>query len=268
MRLAAHRRRDALLEQPLDLARLHVGPQARAQVDRGGLAQRHDRGGEHDVVRDHDRVLALREGRVEQAERGHDALDLAGQAARLQAHALADLERPRGDQHHAGDQVAERLLGRETEDDRGDGAADGQRARRQPGDPQRHQRRDDQEDQPDQEADGAGRRGIHAPEQRGRDEAADVAGQRAAEGEQQRPPRRRGPAGRARTAPRARCRRRSSAIEQRHDHEQLAARPAGALRGLQRQRAGASAARCAGRSVVVVASSKATPDRLPGFSLL
>ena len=32
---------------------------------------------EHDVVGDHDRVLALREGRVEQAERADDALDLA-----------------------------------------------------------------------------------------------------------------------------------------------------------------------------------------------
>ena len=45
----------------LDVARPHVGPQARAQVDRGGLAQRHDGRGEHDVVRDHDRVLALRD---------------------------------------------------------------------------------------------------------------------------------------------------------------------------------------------------------------
>ena len=40
-----------------------------------------------------------------------------------------------------GDQVAERLLGRETEDDRGDRAADGQRARRQAGDAQRDRAR-------------------------------------------------------------------------------------------------------------------------------
>ena len=72
--------------------------------------------------------LALAKRRVEQAERGHDALDLAGDAAGLEAHAVADPERPRRDQHDAGDQVAERLLRRETEDDRREGATDGQRA--------------------------------------------------------------------------------------------------------------------------------------------
>ena len=130
---------DGVLEQRLDLARAHVGAQPGAQVDRGGLAQRHDGGAEHDVVRDHDRVLALREGRVEQAERGDDALDLAGHGAGLQPHAVADPERARGDQDHAGDQVAERLLGRETDDDGGDRASDGQRGRVQPADAQRQQ---------------------------------------------------------------------------------------------------------------------------------
>ena len=143
------------VQQLLDLGGLDVGAQAGAQVDGGGLAQRHDRGAQHDVVGDHDRVLALGEGHVEQAERGHGALDLAGQPAALQADAVADPERARGDQDHAGDQVAERLLGGETEDDRGDGAADGQRARVEARDPQRAQRGDDQERQPDQEADRA-----------------------------------------------------------------------------------------------------------------
>ena len=82
-------------------------------------------------------VVALREGRVEQAERADDALDLPGEAAALQAHALADPERPRAEQHHAGEEVAERLLRRETDDDRGEGAADGQRPRVEPGDAQR-----------------------------------------------------------------------------------------------------------------------------------
>ena len=157
---------DVLLEQILDLARAHVGPQARPQVDRRRLAQRHHRRREHDVVRDHDRVVALRERRVEQAERRHDALELAGQAARLEADAVADAERPRRDQHQARDEIAERLLRGETEDDRGDGTTDGQRLGLEPGDPQRRQRRDGQEGQADEEADRARRRRIEALEQR------------------------------------------------------------------------------------------------------
>ena len=43
----------------------------------------------------------LRERRVEQAERADDALDLAGDRAALQAHAVADPERPRAEQHGA-----------------------------------------------------------------------------------------------------------------------------------------------------------------------
>ena len=137
--------RDALVEQLLDLARHDVRAQPRAEVDGRGLAQRHDRGREHDVVRDHDRVVAAGEGRVEQAERGDDALELAGEVAGLQPHAVADLERPGGDQHDARDQVAQRLLGGEAEDDRDDGAGHGERPRLEPGDVQRDQHGRDQE---------------------------------------------------------------------------------------------------------------------------
>jgi hypothetical protein len=77
-------------------------------------------------------VGALRERRVEQAERADDALDLAGDAAALEADALADAERPRAQQDGARDEVAERLLRRETDDHRGEGTADGQRARVEP----------------------------------------------------------------------------------------------------------------------------------------
>ena len=80
---------------------LDVRPQPRAQVDRAGSRSGTTAAVEHDVVRDHDRVLALRERRVEQAERRDDALDLAREPAGLQPHAVADPERPRGDQHHA-----------------------------------------------------------------------------------------------------------------------------------------------------------------------
>jgi len=46
--------------------------------------------------------------------------DLVSEHAELE-HALADPERSRAEQHHAGEQVAERLLRRETEEARRDG---------------------------------------------------------------------------------------------------------------------------------------------------
>ena len=104
--------------------------------------------------------------------------------AGLQPHAVADLERPRGDQHDARDQVAQRLLGGEAEDDRDDRAGHGERPRLEPGDVQRDQHGRDQEREPDDEADGAGRRGIHPPEQRGRQRAPDVAREAPAEDHQ------------------------------------------------------------------------------------
>ena len=122
---------------------------------------------------------------VEQAERGDRALDLAGQAAALQPHAVADPERPRGDQHHAGDQVAERLLGGEAEDDGGDrhhrrpacaGPARRSAARTSAG--------DGEEREPDQERDRPGRARVDAAEQRRLDPAAEVARQRPAEDHQ------------------------------------------------------------------------------------
>ena len=125
---------DGLLQQRLDVDRRDAGPQPRAQVDAGRLAQRDHRDAQHDVVGDHDLVLAVGEDRVEQPERADDALDLPASAAALQPHAVADAERPRAEQHEAGEEVAERLLGGETEDDRGERAADGQRARVQAGD--------------------------------------------------------------------------------------------------------------------------------------
>ena len=233
---AAHRRPDGLLEQRLHVARPDVGAQARAQVDGRGLAQRDDRRRQHDVVRDHDRVLALREGRVEQPERRDDALDLAREPARLQAHAVADPERPRRDQHHAGDQVPERLLRGETEDDGGDRATDGQRLGLQPGDAQRHERRHGEEHEPDQEADGPRGRRVHPAEQRGRGEAAEVARQRPAQHHHRD---RRGDAHRRVDAEQllAAQVRDSVIAEQRHDDHELAAGAAGALGGLQGQAA-------------------------------
>ena len=156
----------SLAQQRLHVARLRAVAQRDAHVDRLRLAQRHDGGAEHDAVGDHDAVLAARERRVEQAERADDALGLPREPARLQAHALADAERARAQQHGAGDQVAERLLRGETDDDGGEGAADGERARGEAGDPQRHDGDDRDRHEPQQEADRAGGARVHAPHQR------------------------------------------------------------------------------------------------------
>ena len=128
--VAAHRHRQALLDRLLQLDRRAAVAQARAQADRLGLAQRADRDREHRAVGHEHRVAAGVEGRVHQPERGHDALDLAAEHAALQAHRVADAERARAQQHDAGDQVAERLLRGEAEDDRRGRGADRDRARR------------------------------------------------------------------------------------------------------------------------------------------
>ena len=47
--------RDGLVQQLLDVARLDAGAEARAEIHRRGLAQRHHRGAEHDAVGDHRR---------------------------------------------------------------------------------------------------------------------------------------------------------------------------------------------------------------------
>ena len=58
------------------------------------------------------------------------ALDRAADGAGLEADPLADAERPGAQQHHAGDQVAERLLRREPEDDGRERASGDQLPRR------------------------------------------------------------------------------------------------------------------------------------------
>ncbi len=62
--------------------------------------------------------------------------------------------------------MGERLLGGETEHDGGEGTADRQRLRLDAGDPQRRDHDDEDRPEPDQEADGPGRAGLEAPEQR------------------------------------------------------------------------------------------------------
>ena len=116
-------------------------------------------------------VGPLGQGRVEEAERGDRPLDRAGQGAADQAHPFADPEGPGALQDDAGEDPAQRLLGGEAEQDRGEGAADGEGAGVDAGDPQRedHHRRHRQ--QADDEAErsrrwpgrGAGRGGGESP---------------------------------------------------------------------------------------------------------
>ena len=102
----------------------------------------------------------------------------------LKPHALADAERSRGEQHQAGEQVAERLLGGETQDDGGEGAPRDERGGVDAADAQRDQQRDRHRYEADQEPDGSGRGRIHPPEERRRRRATDVAGDRPAERQQ------------------------------------------------------------------------------------
>ncbi|MEA2438653.1 MAG: hypothetical protein QOH76_77 [Thermoleophilaceae bacterium] len=173
-----------LLEEALQLARLDVGLEASAQIDRRRLAQRHHGGRHRDVVREHDRVLALRERHVEEPERHHDSLNLSGQPAGLEAHAVADAERPRAEEQHARQHVAEGVLRGQADDHGGERTADRERPRVESRSAQRHEQRDCKQDQPDEEADRAGGRGVEAIEQRRTEGATDVAGEPPAERDQ------------------------------------------------------------------------------------
>ena len=127
-RRSARRRLDLVVEDRLDLGHADARAKPDLDVDRFGLPDRDHHGRKHDVVRHHDPVLALGERRVEQAERADDPLDLSSDGAGLEADALADAERSRAQQHHAGEQVAERLLRGKTEDHGGECARRDQRA--------------------------------------------------------------------------------------------------------------------------------------------
>ena len=169
------------VEQALHVAGPDVRPQARQQVDRGGLSERDDGAVQRDGVGDHHGVGALGDGDVEQPERRDLTLDLAGDRPALEANAVPDPERPRADEHHAGDEVAEGLLGRETEDDGGEGTTEREGARRDPRDAQCDENGRDDRHQPDQEPDGAGGGGVQTPQQSRTEGLADVARERPAD---------------------------------------------------------------------------------------
>ena len=180
MRLAADGHRHIALEQLLNLRGPRVGPQPCAQIDVRGLPQRNNRACQHHAVRDHGGVLALGEGRVEQPQGCHGALHLPGNPAALEAHALAHPEGPGAEQHHARDEVAKCLLGRETEHHRRHSTTDGERPRLEAGEPECHEHRESERDEPDEETDGAGVGRVHPAEEGGTDRAAEVTGERPA----------------------------------------------------------------------------------------
>ena len=119
---------DPLLEHVVDLAGGGVRAQAGAQLDALGLLQRDHGRLDDDAVGDHDPVGSADQRRVEEAERADHPVDLAGEDAADQLHALADSERASAEQDGAGEQVPDRLLGRETQDDGGEHARGGDRA--------------------------------------------------------------------------------------------------------------------------------------------
>ncbi len=116
-------------QQPLlDPLRAGVAGEAGPDVDLLRLAQRHHGQLQEDAVGDQQPVGPLAQGGVEEAERGDGALHRAGQGAADQAHPFADPEGPGALQDDAGEDPAQRLLRGEPEQDRGEGAADRQRA--------------------------------------------------------------------------------------------------------------------------------------------
>src|SRR5919204_6376828 len=110
--------RDLLAEARLDLARRDRRREPRAKLDPLRLAKGDHRELEEDAVRDHDPVGAVDEGGVEEPERADDPLDIAGHGPAAKPDPLADPERAGGEQHQAGEEVAERLLGGEPDEDR------------------------------------------------------------------------------------------------------------------------------------------------------
>ena len=185
MRRGPRRHRHAIVEQALDLGRLDAGPQAREQVDRVGLAQRHDRAREHDRVGDHDRVLAARQVGEQQPQRGDGALDLARQRPGLEPDAIAHAERPRGEQHDAGEHVAERLLRGQTDDHGGEGRRGQQGLGFEARDRQREEQDRDPRNEADEEAHRPGGGRVHAAEEQRADGTAERPSDRPAQDQEQ-----------------------------------------------------------------------------------
>lgn len=122
-------------------------------------------------------------GHVEQALVGHGALHVHAEA--VEAHAVTHAEGPRREQHHAGDHVAEGLLGGQAEHPRGEARAGRQRAGVQAGQPQAHERPDDHGAQAQNEAHDAGGAGGEAAVELRLQQPADVHRKRPAEHHQQ-----------------------------------------------------------------------------------
>ena len=159
--------------------------EAGAELDPLGLPERCHRRLDQDAVRDQDPVRPADQRGVEEAELADHALKLTGQDPCLQPDALADAKRAIGDQHHAGEQVAEHLLGGEPDHDRGEAAPDGEGPCPEARDPQRDDRGEDDRYQPEQEADRPGRPGFEPPVEHRREALAQRPRERPAEDHEQ-----------------------------------------------------------------------------------
>jgi hypothetical protein len=161
----ANRNADRVGDQLLHLGRGRFRAEAGPQLHPIRFAQWDDRELEDDPVGHHDPVRAAHQGGVEEAERGHYPLHLAGELAADQAHALADPERPCRLKDDSGKEVRHRLLRGEADHDRREGPSDRQRTGVEPGDPQRDGHHHHDRPEAEQEAHRPRRAGIHATEE-------------------------------------------------------------------------------------------------------
>jgi len=130
-------------------------PKRAPQLNALGLPQRRDGALDQGPVRDQDAVRPADERRVEETQLSHDTLGPARQDTTLQANALADAKRPIGDQDDAGEQIAENLLGGETDDHSRESTPHREGTAIQPGDPQGDEQHHDDREQPYEEPDRA-----------------------------------------------------------------------------------------------------------------
>jgi hypothetical protein len=136
------------------------------ELDPLRLPERRDGTLDQDPVGNQNPVGPTDQGRVEEAELANHPVELTGQRPGLQPDPLAHAEGAICDQHHPGEQVAEHLLCGEPDDDRGESPADRQRARPEPGDPQRDNDHHQDRQQANEEADRPGGSGVEAPIER------------------------------------------------------------------------------------------------------
>ena len=95
-------------------------------ADVGRTVPRPDRGSQQRRIGHLEHPLVGEDGDVGQAHGGHGAVELASEGARSNPDAVADGKGSGHQEHQPGEDVAQALLGRDADDDTGDGAAEEQ----------------------------------------------------------------------------------------------------------------------------------------------